>query len=211
MSTTSPNTMRHCCPARGALVRQRCRTRIGRSLAMCRLPRSGVAGNERRCGTARRAKGGLHRLVVAADAERHPVARNRRAAGSAPCRPQQRRDPPGTLQIDRRRGAHRAELWTPEGEFEPKTQSGGTTRRKAPQQKRRPGGRRLRVMPLRLANDCDPGQADHQQRDEEDHAEDRAEAPVVLRRDVAAAVVHGARAGRVRRQDAHDAERQREQ
>ena len=75
-----------------AIVRQRCRSRIGRSFAMCQLPRSGVARDGRRRGTTRRAKGALHRLVVAVDAQRHPVAWNRRKAGSAACRSQQRRD-----------------------------------------------------------------------------------------------------------------------
>ena len=59
---------------------------------MYRLPRPGVAGNERRCCKACRAEGTLHRLVVAADARGNPLAWNRREAGSAPCRPQQCRD-----------------------------------------------------------------------------------------------------------------------
>ena len=69
---------------------------IGRALADrlrcadCHGP--ALQGTRRRRGTARWAKGALHRLVVAADAGRHPVARHRREAGSTLGQPQQRRD-----------------------------------------------------------------------------------------------------------------------
>ena len=59
---------------------------------MCRLPRSGVAGDELRR-TARRAKGALHRLVVAADAG------GTRSHGSAP-KPDPLRADPSNAEIE---------------------------------------------------------------------------------------------------------------
>jgi hypothetical protein len=53
-----------------------------------------------------------------------------------------------------------------------------------------------------------PGYPDREKRGEKDHAENRAEPPVVRGGQITATVVHGARSGCVGRKDAHDAELQ---